>query len=97
MTDTVRAVRVQRMGSNTARFTQSAVSTEDGVWLIELAPRTIGGKCSRRYLQLGTGTSVGRYRNLERVGSIPRRSNLPPALSGVMMIPVPGPGVSATG
>ena len=64
---------------------------EDGVWLIELAPRTIGGKCSR-ILQLGTGQALEDIVILNALGrSAPIE---PPAgVMGVMMIPVPGPGI----
>ena len=63
-----------------------------GVWLIEMAARPIGGRCSAA-LRFGDG------RSLEEI-VIRHALGLPlPALqresepSGVMMIPVPGPGV----
>ena len=66
---------------------------EDGPWLIELAARPIGGKCSK-VIRLGkeseysledviVGLSVGILRE------IPQRESL---AAGVMMIPIPGAG-----
>jgi hypothetical protein len=64
---------------------------EDGVWLIELAPRTIGGKCSRIF-QLGVGQALEDIVMLNALGrSVPFGS--PAGVTGVMMIPVPGPGI----
>src|SRR5207302_6507995 len=70
-----------------------------GPWLIELAARPIGGRCSRA-LRFGTGGSgLGTWASLEeiivrhalgmQIPSLERESQA----SGVMMIPVPGAGV----
>ena len=64
---------------------------EDGVWLIELAPRTIGGKCSR-ILQLGTGQALEDIVIQNALGR-PAPVESPDGAIGVMMIPVPGPGI----
>jgi hypothetical protein len=64
---------------------------EDGVWLIELAPRTIGGKCSR-ILQLSAGKTLEDIVILNALGN-PPPFKLPTDVIGVMMIPVPGPGI----
>lgn len=64
---------------------------EDGVWLIELAPRTIGGKCSR-ILQLGTGQALEDIVILNALGQHASVES-PAGALGVMMIPVPGPGI----
>ena len=64
---------------------------EDGVWLIELAPRTIGGKCSRIF-QLGTGHALEDIVILNALGR-PAPFRSPAGVIGVMMIPVPGPGI----
>jgi len=64
---------------------------DDGAWLIELAPRTIGGKCSRVF-QLGTGQGLEDIVILNALGSLPP-AQLPAGIMGVMMIPVPGPGI----
>ena len=64
---------------------------EDGVWLIELAPRTIGGKCSRIF-QMATGQALEDIVILNALGR-PAPFRSPAGVIGVMMIPVPGSGV----
>jgi biotin carboxylase len=63
----------------------------EGVWLIELATRTIGGKCSR-ILQFGTGHTLEEIVILNAIGHTfhPEMSS---NVAGVMMIPVPEAGV----
>src|SRR5205809_3409081 len=72
-----------------------------GAWLIELAARPIGGRCSGalRFDTRGTGKGKGETLSLEEI-IIRAALDMPiPTLereaqaSGVMMIPVPGPGV----
>jgi biotin carboxylase len=65
---------------------------EEGVWMLEVAPRSIGGYCSRA---LRFGTDVGLEELiLERALERPLSSTDPatPA-SGVMMIPIPKAGI----
>ena len=66
----------------------------DGVWMVELAPRTVGGLCSRS-LRFSGGDSLEALviRNALSLGSTVSRMPEParPA-SGVMMIPVPKTG-----
>ena len=70
-----------------------------GPWLIELAARPIGGRCSAA-LRFGTGASgSGTWVSLEEIilrhalgMQVPSLEREAPA-SGVMMIPVPGAGV----
>src|SRR5438105_2005223 len=72
-----------------------------GPWLIELAARPIGGRCSGalRFEIRETGRGIGETLSLEEI--VIRHAlgmNLPalerePQASGVMMIPVPGAGV----
>ena len=90
MTDTVR-VACAAYGLVHGPVHAECRINDDGVWLIELAPRTIGGKCSR-ILQLGTGQALEDIVILNALGrSVPIE---PPAgVMGVMMIPVPGPGI----
>jgi hypothetical protein len=64
---------------------------EDGVYLIELAPRTIGGRCSR-ILELSSGQALEDIVILNALGR-PAPVKVPIEVNGVMMIPVPGPGV----
>jgi hypothetical protein len=64
---------------------------EAGVWLIELTPRTIGGKCSRLF-ELGTSVAL---EDIVILNSLGRQVSISPPTEfiGVMMIPVPGPGI----
>jgi biotin carboxylase len=65
---------------------------ESGVWIIEIAARSIGGLCSRT-LRFGTGTSLeelilGHALGLEAQPAVREGS-----AAGVMMIPIPAGGV----
>jgi biotin carboxylase len=65
---------------------------DQGVWLIEVAARSIGGLCSRA-LHFGAG---GRLEDLilrQAVGLPVPISDLDRPATGVMMIPIPGAGV----
>jgi len=63
-----------------------------GAWMLEIAPRSIGGLCSRA-LRFGDGTSLEELILQQAlgidVGSLEREA----AASGVMMIPIPRAGV----
>lgn len=68
---------------------------DDGVWLIELAARPIGGKCGRvlRFADAGAEVTLEELNlrlTLDRDAVIPVRET---AATGVMMIPIPHPGV----
>jgi hypothetical protein len=90
MTDTVR-VACAAYGLEHGPIHAECRINEHGIWLIELAARTIGGKCSR-ILQLGTGQALEDIVILNALGR--SVSVGPPAGAiGVMMIPVPGPGI----
>jgi biotin carboxylase len=61
-------------------------------WLIEVAGRSIGGLCSRT-LRFGQGRSLEELAILQALGLLeapPEREDQP---SGVLMIPIPGPGL----
>jgi biotin carboxylase len=63
-------------------------------WMLEVAPRTIGGLCSRT-LRFGAGVSLEElilHHALGRKGSLPAREA---SAAGVMMIPIPRAGVFA--
>ena len=62
-----------------------------GVWVLEVAPRTIGGQCGR-LLDLALGLSLEEVIMTNALGHTARVVNDGQA-AGVMMIPVPGPGV----
>ncbi|HEV8481574.1 MAG TPA: ATP-grasp domain-containing protein [Candidatus Eisenbacteria bacterium] len=65
---------------------------ELGVWMLEIAPRSIGGLCSRalRFTDGATLESlILRHALGEDITTIERE----PSASGVMMIPIPQPGV----
>jgi hypothetical protein len=65
---------------------------EQGCWILEVAPRSIGGYCSRA-LRFGVGASLEEL-ILQHALGLPLASTQPatPA-SGVMMIPIPRAGI----
>ena len=64
---------------------------ESGVWVIEVAARTIGGMCGR-LLSLGTGHSLEELVLLHAMGKKAEIKILDKA-AGVLMIPIPGAGI----
>lgn len=64
---------------------------EKGVWILEVAARTIGGMCGR-LLSLGTGHSLEELVLLHAMGQRVDVKSLESA-SGVLMIPVPAAGI----
>jgi biotin carboxylase len=64
---------------------------EGRVWLLEIAARSIGGLCSRA-LRFEGGRSLEEILLLQAAGLPLPSLQLEPAASGVMMIPIPGPG-----
>ncbi len=66
--------------------------TEDGrIWVIDVASRSIGGKCSRT-LEFGGGASLECLILSQALGMAPPSLKREKSASGVMMIPVPGEG-----
>jgi len=64
---------------------------EKGVWILEVAARTIGGMCGR-LLSLGTGHSLEELVLLHAMGQRVEMKTLESA-AGVLMIPIPGAGI----
>lgn len=64
---------------------------EDGVWILEVAARTIGGMCGR-LLSLGTGHSLEELVLLHAIGKRVEVKKLDSA-AGVLMIPIPQAGI----
>jgi len=64
---------------------------EEGVWILEVAARTIGGMCGR-LLSLGTGYSLEELVLLHAMGKRVEIKTLDTA-AGVLMIPIPGAGI----
>jgi biotin carboxylase len=64
---------------------------EDGVWIVEIAARSIGGLCSRA-LRFDTGASLEELVLLQALGREPADEREHSA-SGVLMIPIPKGGV----
>lgn len=64
---------------------------EKGVWILEVAARTIGGLCGR-LLSLGTGYSLEELVLLHAMGKRVEIKTLDSA-AGVLMIPIPGAGI----
>lgn len=87
---TERAARA--LGLHTGPVHAELRVNDAGVWVIEVAGRSIGGLCSR-ILEFGTGRSLEEIILAQAVGdpidSLQRR----PDAVGVMMIPIPGRGI----
>ncbi len=64
---------------------------DDGVWIIEVAARTIGGLCGR-LLSLGTGYSLEELVLLHAMGQSVEVKTVDSA-AGVLMIPIPKAGI----
>lgn len=64
---------------------------EDGVWLLELAARSIGGLCART-LRFGAGISLEEVILRHALGLPLEDLSRPEAASGVMMLPIPRAG-----
>jgi biotin carboxylase len=62
-----------------------------GVWVIEVAARTIGGQCAR-LLRLGAGFGVEELVLAQAAGE-PLTLEPQPEAAGVLMLPIPGAGV----
>ena len=65
---------------------------DGGVWVIDIASRTIGGKCSWA-LEFGEGASLEELIIARALGTEPPAISRAGASSGVMMIPIPGRGI----
>jgi len=65
---------------------------EEGPWIIEIAARPIGGRCSRA-LRFGLGISLEELIIRQALGFETCSLQVDPTPSGVMMIPVPRPGI----
>ena len=65
---------------------------DDGVWLIEMAGRSIGGLCST-VLEFGTGVSLEELILLHAVGRPLPPTERAAGAAGVMMIPIPKSGM----
>ncbi len=65
---------------------------DQGIWVIEVAARSIGGKCSR-ILEFGTGRSLEELILLHALGRELPSLDLTKNAGGVMMIPIPQEGI----
>jgi len=65
---------------------------DQGIWVIEVAARSIGGKCSRM-LEFGTGRSLEELILLHALGRELPSLDLTKGAGGVMMIPIPQEGI----
>lgn len=65
---------------------------QQGPWVIEVAARPIGGRCSRA-IQFGVGISLEELILRQALGMDTRSLQPDPTPSGVMMIPIPRAGV----
>ena len=64
---------------------------ENGIWILEVAARTIGGMCGR-LLSLGTGHTLEELALLHAMGKRVSSNTLESA-AGVLMIPIPSAGI----
>lgn len=64
---------------------------KEGVWILEVAARTIGGMCGR-LLSLGTGHSLEELVLLHAMGQKAEMKSTGMA-AGVLMVPIPGAGI----
>lgn len=67
-------------------------ANEDGVWVLEVAARPIGGLCAR-VLRFNGGTPLEEVLLRHALGEEPGELRLDGAASGVMMIPIPRDGL----
>ena len=65
---------------------------DQNIWVIEVAARSIGGKCSRM-LEFGTGKSLEELILLHALGQELPSLDLTKSAGGVMMIPIPQEGI----
>ncbi len=65
---------------------------DQGVYMLEVAARPIGGLCARA-LSFGEGRTLEEIVLLHAIGGMPERLTLMPAALGVMMVPVPRAGI----
>ncbi|MDH5429596.1 MAG: ATP-grasp domain-containing protein, partial [Nitrospirota bacterium] len=65
---------------------------DQDIWVIEVAARSIGGKCSRM-LEFGTGKSLEELILLHALGKDLPSLDLATGAGGVMMIPIPQEGI----
>ncbi|WP_448574581.1 ATP-grasp domain-containing protein [Thermomicrobium sp.] len=87
---TARAARA--LGLRTGPVHAELRVNDAGPWVIEVAGRSIGGLCSR-ILEFGTGLSLEELILAHAVGEqLPELERRPDAV-GVMMIPIPRPGI----
>jgi hypothetical protein len=65
---------------------------ERGVWMLEIAPRSIGGLCSRA-LRFADGITLESLLLRHALGEDVSLIERVPHASGVMMLPIPQPGI----
>ena len=65
---------------------------EQGAWILEIAPRSIGGLCSRT-LRFGEGISLEEVILRQALGLEVKNLEREPLAAGVMMIPIPRAGI----
>ena len=71
---------------------RNAGSTAGGVWILEIAARTIGGHCGR-LLSFGTGFSLEEWVLTHAMGQPLARAAELRGSAGVLMIPTPAAGI----
>ncbi len=89
--ETIRAARAIRLRDGPLHA-ELRVDGAGQVWTIDVASRSIGGKCSRA-LSFGGGATLERLILSQALGVAPPSIEREKAASGVMMIPIPEAGV----
>lgn len=89
--ETIRAARAIRLREGPLHA-ELRIDEEGRIWVIDVASRAIGGKCSGA-LEFGGGASLECLILSQALGVAPPTMEREKKASGVMMIPIPGEGV----
>ena len=89
--ETIRAARAIRLREGPLHA-ELRINEEGRIWVIDVASRSIGGKCSGA-LEFGGGASLEHLILSQALGVAPPSMEREEKASGVMMIPIPGAGV----
>jgi biotin carboxylase len=86
------AQAAQALGLHTGPIHAELRINEQGAWIVEIAGRSIGGLCSRT-LRFGTDASLEELIVRQAAGLPLSSTEREAQAGGVMMIPIPGPGI----
>jgi biotin carboxylase len=86
------AAAIRAMGLERSAVHAELRINDEGVWVIEVAARSIGGRCSRA-LRFDDGSSLEELILRHALGDDVSEVNREPQASGVMMVPIPRTGI----